>query len=180
MSIAVANRYARALADVCGKEGNYRPVLRELEDFAATSRASADLREVFDTPAVPLPEKVKVLEAIASRLGASQITRNFLRVLLTHYRMGMLDEVREAFQRISNDRLGVVLVKVLSASALADAERRALRARFARLTQKRVELEFRLDPALLGGVVAQIGSTVYDGSVRGHLERLRQQLVGGR
>lgn len=180
MAIAVANRYARALADVIGPTGNYRQTLRELEDFAAAYRGSADLREVLETPAISLPEKTKVLGTILTRLGATPVTRNFLRVLLANYRIDLLEEVQEAFRKISNDRLGIAQVKVFSASGLTDQEQEALRARFARLTQKQVELEFHLDPALVGGVVAQIGSTVYDGSVRGHLERLRQRLVGGR
>lgn len=180
MAIAVANRYARALADVVGPTANYQLVLREVEDFAAAYRESADLREVFESPAVPLAEKTKVLEAVLARLHASRITTNFLRVLLANYRMGLLEEIKETFQRILGERLGIVQVKVLSASGLSEAEREALRARFARLMSKQVELKFHLDHELLGGVVAQIGSTVYDGSIRGHLERLRQQLVGSR
>ncbi len=177
MAIAIANRYARALADVIGSAGNYRTVLQELSDFTAAYRQSADLREVLQTPVLPVGEKIKVLDALLARLGASRVTSNFLRVLMAHYRMGLLEQVEEAFRRISNDRLGIARVKIFAASDLTDAERGNLSTRFERLTQKRAELEFRLDPTLIGGIVAQIGSTVYDGSVRGHLERLRQQLV---
>ncbi len=180
MAVAVANRYARALADIVAPTGKYRPVLRELEDFAGAYRESADLREFFDNPAVALSEKRKVLEALLSRLAASQLTRNFLRVVLANYRMRLVQEIREAFRKITNDRLGIAQVKVFSASRLSEAEREALRERFARLTQKQVEVEFHVNPALLGGILAQIGSTVYDGSVRGQLDRLRERLVGSR
>lgn len=179
MAIAVANRYARALADAVGPTGDYRAVLQELEDFAATCGESADLCGVFETPAVPLPEKMKVLEAILARLATSPLTSNFLRVLLAHYRMGLIEEIVEAFLKIAHDRMGVVQVKIFSAADLSEAERQALRARFAELTRKQVELEFRLEGKLLGGILAQIASTVYDGSVRGHLERIRQRLVAG-
>jgi len=180
MAIAVANRYARALADVIqSQQGDYRQVLGELEDFARAYRQSLELREVFDTPALPLEEKLKVLEAIATRLTISPVTLNFLRVLATHYRMAMLPEMCRAFHRISNERLGVVEVRITSAGELMEAEQQALRARFAELTGKAVEFDFHLDQALVGGLVAQIGSTVYDGSVRGQLERIRQQLAGG-
>jgi F-type H+-transporting ATPase subunit delta len=177
MSIVVANRYARALADVVAQKGDYRRVGRELDDFAALYHQSLELREVFNTPAVEVEVKAKLLQAIAGRLDASSITGNFLRVLLAHYRMGLLPRICEAFQKIANDRLGVVQVKVTSAAALSQEEQHALQIRFSELTGKQVELEYALDRDLLGGVRAQIGSTVYDGSIRGQLERIRRQLT---
>jgi len=108
----------------------------------------------------------------------SQVTTNFLRVLLDHYRIAMLDEVIEAYRRTAYDRLGIAEVKIASAADLTAPEQEAIRARFAELTHKQVEIEFHLEPALLGGIIAQIRSTVYDGSVRGQLDRLRQQLMG--
>jgi len=176
MKMAVSNRYARALADVAGR-GDYRRVGRELEDFTAVYGESAELRELFDTPAVPLAEKIKVVEAIAGRLGAAQVTTNFLRVLAANYRMGLLREICQTFRRIANERLGVVEVKIISAGDLSDAERQALRARFSELTGKQVEFDFRRDQELVGGILAQIGSVIYDGSVRGQLERIRRGLT---
>ena len=177
MPMVVANRYARALADVVARTGEYRQVLEELVEFSALYRQSTELREVCETPVVPLPQKTKVLEAILERLGALPVTQNFLRVLLAHYRMALLEEVIQAFRKITNDRRGIVQVKVSSAAGLSEAERERLRARFEELTRKQAELEFHLDGQLIGGLVAQIGSTVYDGSVRGHLERMREQLM---
>jgi F-type H+-transporting ATPase subunit delta len=177
MPMVVANRYARALADAVARTADYRQILHELEDFYAAYLESPELRGVCETPAVPLPQKTRVLEAILERAGASPVTLNFLRVLLAHYRMALLGEVVEAYRKIANNRLGIVQVKVSYAADLSEAERESLRARFAELTRKQVELEFHLNPALLGGIVAQIGSTVYDGSVRGHLERLREQFM---
>ncbi len=177
MSMAIANRYARALADVVGRTGDYRRALRELEDFDAVYRESAELREVLETPAVPLPQKIKVLEAILGRLGISSAISNFFRVLVAHYRMRLLGEICRAFLKTVNDRLGVLWVKIFAASDISEAEQQALRARFAELTRKQVELEFHLDPELLGGILAQVESTVYDGSIRGNLQRIRQQLT---
>lgn len=177
MAIAVANRYARALADVSGQANNYRQVLDELANFLEAYRGSAGLREVFETPALPLEKKLKVLEGVLARLGVSATTSNFLRVLVSHYRMTMLDEIRQVFQRIANGRMGIVQVKISSASALSEAEQEALRERFREITQRQVELEFHLDDQLLGGLVAQVSSTVYDGSVRGRLDRLRERLI---
>ena len=179
MAMAVANRYARALADAVAREGDYRGVLEELTNFVAAYGESSELREVFDSPAVPLPVKTNLLEAVLARITVSAMTRNVLRILLANYRMGQTAEVAEAFRRIANTRMGIVRVKIDSAAGLSDAERAALRARFEELTRKQVELEFHLEPALLGGIRAQIESTVYDGSIRGDLDRIRQRLMAG-
>jgi F-type H+-transporting ATPase subunit delta len=177
MPTVVANRYARALADVVAATGNYRQVLEELEDFAVAYRESAELREIFDTPTVVLAEKLGVLEAIARRLGSSHVTLNFLRVLLSHYRLPLLEEVIQSFRNVSYARLGIAQVKISSAADLTNQERELLRTRFNELTRQQSELEFHLDRDLIGGVVAQIGSTVYDGSIRGHLDHIREQLL---
>jgi F-type H+-transporting ATPase subunit delta len=92
--------------------------------------------------------------------------------------MKVLEEMVQAFQRIANQRLGVVRVKVFSAQPLGEADRGAVSARFGEVTGKRVEVEFQEQAELLGGILAQIESTVYDGSVRGHLQRIRQRLMG--
>ena len=177
MAMAVANRYARALSDVVASAGNYRAVLTDLENFLSAYRESTDLRDVMETPAVPLAKKVKVLEAILARTGAAEVSAKFLRVLVTNYRIGLLNEICTAFLKIANERLGVVQVRVSSASKLSDAEQQALRARFEEVTRKKVEMDFRTEDELLGGILAQIESTVYDGSVRGNLEKLREQLM---
>jgi F-type H+-transporting ATPase subunit delta len=177
MAIAVANRYARALADVLGPQGDYRRILSDLEDFAATYRQSGELRNVFESPAVPLTDRTKVLAAVLERMGTAAVTVSFLRVLLANYRMSLIDQVGQAFRKIAYERLGVTEVRIESAATLSDADREALRGSFAKITGRRVELAFHLNPELLGGVVAQIRSTVYDGSVRGNLQRIRQQLV---
>ena len=177
MSMNVANRYARALSEVLGPQGDFGKALSELQDFATVSRESAGLREVMESPAVPPPDKLRVLNAILERMGISKTVANFLRVLLENYRMNLVQETVGAFRKVADDHEGLIRVKVLSATGLTDAERQALRQRFERLTQKKVECEFSIDSALIGGVVAQAGSTVYDGSVRGQLERVRRRLL---
>jgi|SRR5579875_1128907 len=176
MSTAVAQRYARALAEAAGPAADFRRIAEDLESLTSTYRESAELRDVFESPAVSVQQKVKILEAILDRLGVIDLTRRFARVLLAHYRMGLLEEIRAAFQRIVNDRLGIVQMKVVSAAPLSGDAQAALEARFAELTRKKVEAEYQVDPSLLGGIMAQIKSTIYDGTVRGYLNRLREQL----
>jgi F-type H+-transporting ATPase subunit delta len=177
MSMVVANRYARALADVVASTGNYRQVLSELEDFRAAYQESSELRELCESPAVSMAQKLSVLQALAAKLGSSHVTLNFLRVVMSHYRMPLLGEMLQAFRNVAYARLGIVRVKISSASDLSNEERELLRARFNVLTEKQSEMEFHLDGGLIGGLVAQIGSTVYDGSIRGHLDRIREQLL---
>jgi F-type H+-transporting ATPase subunit delta len=175
--MVIANRYAQALADVVASSGDYRKVLAELEEFRTAYRESRELREVFDSPAIALPQKLKVLEAIGQRLVESPVTLNFLRVLLANYRMPLLEEAVQAFRKIANDREGIVQITIISASELSESEREKVAERFKQLTGKQVELDFRIDSRLLGGMLAQIGSTVYDGSVRESLARMREQLM---
>jgi F-type H+-transporting ATPase subunit delta len=178
MPTVVANRYARALADVVASTGNYRQVLSELEDFSAAYHQSLELREVCETPAVSMTQKLSVLEALAAKMGSSHLTLNFLRVLMSHYRFPLLGEIVLAFRNVAYARLGIVQVKISSATDLSPQEQELLRTRFNELTAKQSELEFHLEGDLIGGLVAQIGSTVYDGSIRGHLDRIRETLVG--
>jgi F-type H+-transporting ATPase subunit delta len=177
MATAVANRYARALADVVSQTGEYAKIREELESFAALYRESPDLREALRTPALSGEAKGKLLEAILARLEISSVAANFLRVLSDNYRLPLLEEILLAYQRIALDRLGIARVKISSAVELSPEEKQELRARFEALTRRKVEVEFRVEKDLLGGVLAQIGSTVYDGSVRGHLERIRERLT---
>lgn len=176
MPQALAERYARALAEVIGPEGDYRQAFRDLENFASVYKESAELREVFESPAVAPEQKTKVMLAILERLEASSVTTRFFRVLLAHYRMNLLEEIRTAFEEIVNNRLGVVKMKVTSASPLSSKQQQEILGRFGELTQKRVDIEYQVDPNLLGGVLAQIKSTVYDGTVRGYLDRIRKQM----
>jgi F-type H+-transporting ATPase subunit delta len=110
-------------------------------------------------------------------LEVSPVTGNFLRVLTSNYRLSLLGEVIQAYLKIVNERLGIARVLISSAAELSDVERGALLARFEALTRQRVEVEFRIEKELLGGILARIESTVYDGSVRGHLQRLRERLT---
>jgi F-type H+-transporting ATPase subunit delta len=177
MASAIAARYARALADVVSRTGEYRRAQEELAAFADVYRQSAELRDVLKTPAVSVNDKTKILEAILARLGTSLTLANFFRVLLANYRLGLVDDIIEAFEKLVTGRLGIARVKISSAAELTPAEQQALTARFEAVTGKKVEATFHTVPALLGGVTAQIESTVYDGSVRGHLERIREKLI---
>lgn len=177
MAFRIAGRYARALADVIAETSEYRRSLDELAGFAAVYAESAELRNLFEAPAVALASKLRVLDTVAHRLGASLPVSNFLRVLVKNYRMAHFEEIYQAFRRIANQRLGIVAIRITSAAELDQGQRDAMAARFREITGRQVEFEFHLDPDLVGGLRAQVGSTVYDGSVRGALSRFKEQLA---
>lgn len=173
-----ASRYARALADVVF-EGHLNPkeAQRQLGDFGAAWRESRELREFFLDPSFPVEQKVELLDKLNAKLRMSQMARNFIAVLIRNGRMAGFEDVAKEFGREVNQRLGIHEAKVISARPLDENERRELEANIARKTGGRVEAHYAVDNSLIGGVVVQAGSTVYDGSVRGRLDRLRQELT---
>ena len=172
-----ASRYARALADVILEAHlNPKDVQRQLADFAAAWHVSRELREFFLDPSFAVEQKVEFLDKLNAKLKMAQQTRNFLAVLIRNGRMTGFDEVDAEFGREINRRLGISEAKVVSARPLDETERRELEAGIARLTGGKVEAEYEVDRSLIGGVMVQAGSTVYDGSVRGRLDRLREEL----
>ena len=173
-------RYATALADVIFEQ-KLAPdaVQSQLNDFAAAWHESADLREVFLDPSFPAPRKVAILDKLNERLKMSQQVRNFIAVLINHDRMESFDDVLKDFHHELNRRLNVAEVEVTSARKLDAGERQSLEEQVARLTSGAISAKFREDPSLVGGVIIKIGSIVYDDSIRGRLDRLKEQLTAG-
>lgn len=177
MSI-VASRYGRAFADVVADTG-LDPLFvdAELDDFAAAWHDGRDLREIMENPGFPTVQKLAILDKLNSHLHMSVQTRNFIAVLVSNDRIGLFDEVLVAYRVERDRRQGVQEVEVVTARKLEDAERQELEGHVAELAGSRIHASFEQDTALLGGAVIKIGSTVYDGSVRGRLDRLKEQLV---
>jgi F-type H+-transporting ATPase subunit delta len=175
---AFAARYARALADVVlDTKLDSAEVERQLTDFAATFAASKDLREVLLNPSIPSAKRVSILDTVNSRIGCGPKVRNFLAVLISHERLAALSEIIEQFRLEMNRRLSISDAEVVTARPLQDQERARLEREVAELAGTRVNATFRQDKSLIGGAMVRIGSTIYDGSVRGRLERLKERLV---
>jgi F-type H+-transporting ATPase subunit delta len=129
------------------------------------------------TPAISNARKRAVIGRLLKEMSVSDLIRNFVYVIINHRRIGMLAEISEAFELLMDQRLGFVRAEVTSASALDSRRSASLEAELSRLTGKKMRLRFAVDSSLLGGAVARIGSTVYDGSIRGQLQQLRRQLI---
>ncbi len=177
---AVAARYANALADVVTAPSaaiSPQNALAELRSFEAALESSQELREVLATPSIPASRKKAVIGRIADALGISRVPRNFLYVLVDHRRIGSLRAIIQQFEQAVDEHLGFTRADVVSAGPLNDAQRAALSAQLQRLTGKKIRMRTEVDPALIGGAVARIGSTVYNGSVRGRLASLERRLT---
>ena len=175
---AFVARYARAFADVVAQfHLNAASVEQQLNDFLATWDSSAQLREVFEDPSVPAKQKVAVLDKMKDGLGLAPQVRNLLAVLIDHDRISGIHEVVAEYRKEMQQRLGIIQAEVITARQLSVADKSTLLAHVAELAKGRVEASFKLDASILGGVVVRIGSTVYDGSVLGRIERLKEVLA---
>jgi F-type H+-transporting ATPase subunit delta len=176
---AVANRYARAFADVVlGGKLDPKLVTEQLGAIVELYQSNPDLRNVWASPAIPAGQKRKLLDAIAERSALLHLVRNFVAVLIDHGRIREVDQIARQFQTELNHRLGIIEAEVTSARPLSETESRELVAQVAHVTGKQVSAEYKIDPSLIGGAAVRVGSTVYDGSVRGQFEKLREQLSG--
>jgi len=170
-------QYANALADIVLEQGAGEPARKQLEDFAAAYAESAELRNFLASPAVGRPEKHGVIEKLVSRLGASRIVRNFLFVVVDNQRVHLLPEIVETFEHVLQRRQGVAEAEVVSAVELSSKQKSTLQQTLERMTGKKVQAKYTLEPGLLGGAVVRIGDTIYDGSVKNRLDVLRARLA---
>ena len=176
---ALANRYAQALADVVTAPGaavRADAAVVQLRSFEAALKSSVELQNALISPAVSPARKRAVVAKIGERLGLAPIARNFLFVLIDHRRIGQLTEVLHKFELIVDERLGFARAEVTSARPLTDAQQAALARRLGLVTGKQIRIRATVDRSLIGGAVARIGSTVYDGSVRGQLAAIGKRL----
>jgi len=174
---SVTITYARALADaVLDAHLDPARTLAEAQALAQLVSESKELREVWETPSITAEQKRAVLDAIVAREKISRTVRNFVAVLIDHRRTTFLSSIVQQFERELDERMGFAEAEISSARELDDAERRALESQVAKLTGKKVRARYSRDASLLGGAVVRIGSTIYDGSVSGQLERIRMAI----
>jgi F-type H+-transporting ATPase subunit delta len=175
---AVSSRYARALADVLtDAKLDISKAVAQLGSLVAAFETSKELREVWESPAIAVEQKRNVLDALAAKTGVTdRPIRNFIAVLIDQDRIALLPEIAKELDAELNVRMGRVDADIVSARELGAEQRAALTAEVSRLTGKTVVARYATDEKLLGGVTVRVGSTIYDGSVRGQLQRIRQQL----
>jgi len=176
---SVASTYARAFADAAiDSKLDAESVLGEVKSIVILLAESRDLRQAWETPSILAEQKRAVLDVIAKRDGYSATTRNFIAVLIDHGRISFLPEILLQIEKDLGSRLGFVEAEITTARELNGAERANLEAQAAKLTGKKVRARYSRDESLLGGALMRVGSMIYDGSVKGRLERIRE-IIGG-
>ena len=174
----VALRYAQAFADVTkSRQLDIVSVELQLANFKDTLAESHELRVVLMDPSIARTQKLKVLNALAERLGMSAETRNFLAVIIDHQRLDELNDILTEYHAIADEQSGMVEAEITSARSLSSEDRAELESQVEKLAGGRVRTTYRQDASLLGGAVVRIGSTVYDGSLRAQFEQLKQRLI---
>jgi F-type H+-transporting ATPase subunit delta len=174
---ALAERYAGALVDVAIENKQADQVKQELSAFAAIVRESAELHAFLSNPSIARASKHAAIEQLVARMGASRTLRNYLFVIVDQRRAGMLVEIEQAFGALLDARQGITQATVTSAADLTAEERAELDAALAKLTNRKVQARFQTNAELVGGLIVRIGSTIYDGSVRAQLDRLRARMI---
>jgi len=180
--IAVAKRYARALADSAGGKDPRRleAVASELALAAKVLGADVKFARFFADPSISQDDKRAAIDALGRRAKLSEVMRSFLLVLVANRRLGALGAIRDCFEAIADERLGIVKAETTTAVPLSAAELKRLRDSLEKMTGFTVRITHRVDPAVLGGARTRIGSRVYDGTLKHQLVALRDRLVGTR
>ena len=171
-------RYARAFATVAtSAKLDVAAAQQQLADFSGTFAGSQQLREILINPSIPNEQKLKVLDAIAGRIGMFPQVRNFLAVIMDHQRLDELNEILNEYHLVADEQANLAEAEITSAHPLNEQDRVELEAQVAKLAGGRVRVTYGQDATLLGGAVVRIGSMVYDGSIRAQLQQLKQKLV---
>jgi len=177
---SVVGTYARAFADVVttgASRLDSTRALQELHSIESLLQESDQLLRVLENPSIAGDRKRAVLDAITGRMGTTRQVRNFVAVLTDHRRLPLFSEILKQLEQELNDRQGFAEAQISTSRLLSDAEKKMLEAEITKMTGKTIKARYEQDASLLGGAVVQIGSTIYDGSVKGQLEKIREQLV---
>ncbi len=174
---SVANTYARAFADVVfSARLDAVRAIGGLQQIALLFDENVDLRRVWENPAVPADQKRSLLDAIVQREGIDKPVRNLVAVLMDHRRLSYLGRIVEQLEKELDARLGFAEAQISTARELGDAEKHTLEAQIEKTTGKKVRATYGLDASLLGGALVRVGSTIYDGSVKGQLEKIKEAI----
>lgn len=172
----IARRYAKALFESVDADG-IEPVRQALTAFAAACEQSEELRSVFLSPLYTAEEKRKVLSTLATQIGGPQVLSSLLSYALKHNRIVFIQEIAAAFVAMADQATGHLSITVLSSQALTDVQKKSMSARLAETTRRDVDVSFDIDPAIIGGIVVNIGGWVFDGSIKAQVSRWKTALI---
>ena len=174
---AILGRYARSLTEIVFEENVEQEVTENLNAYSEIFRAVPDLLEVFHTPAIPRESKEKLLNELMTKYPVHTITSNFLRILLQHNRMGFFHQILDLYLKLVNEHKGIVSARVTTATELSQEEIKSMGERLSAMTGKSVNIDPQTDESILGGVIVQLGSTIFDGSIKAQLAEMKRRLA---
>ncbi len=174
---SLARRYAKALLEIGVQSQTYDAIGKELERIAGTVGGSAELRASLASPSFSGDQRRAVLEELVRRLALSKPMRNFVMLLLDKGRIEKLPDIARAYQTLVDEHANRLRATLTSAKPVDGTTAERIRKALEKQTGKTIVLEKREDPTLLGGLQTQLGDTIYDGSVRTQLEKLRESLL---
>jgi F-type H+-transporting ATPase subunit delta len=173
----IARRYATALIELGTETGQLDALVDELQRASQTYEGSPELRTALADPLVPIQAKKAILADVAERLQLGQTTRNALNLLLDRRRIRALPPIATRLREMADDKRGILRAEVMTAMPLPEEYFTQLQAQLERVTGRRIALDRKLDPALICGVVARVGDTVYDGSLLSRLRQLKESML---
>ncbi len=174
---SIARRYAKALAEIGESHSTLQDLLRELDSIDALVQSNPDLQRLVSFPLIAPSKRTAAFDAILEKAGASVMLRKFFTVVAQAARLSLLHEIVLTFHDLVDEKMGVVEARVTSAQALTSPQSKRLTASLASRMDKTIRIKWHQDPALLGGLRVQLGSTVYDASLQGRLRLLKAQLL---
>ena len=173
----IAKRYARALVELSEEKKITDKVRADLDAFAGAVGAQPDLRKIFSNPAFTAEDKKVVIRELSSRLELHAISQRFIEHLADVGRIIHLQDIYRAFEDLLAERENRAMVKLVTAAAASPADLADIKKKLEALTGKRVDIDAKVDASLIGGARAQIGSVIYDGTIKNQLEKMRNQLM---
>jgi len=177
ISSAILGRYARSLAEVVFEQNLEQAVTEDLAVYSEVFKKVPGLLDAFDSPGVPQDAKAKLLESLIGIHPVSRTTHNFLKVLLEHNRIRYYQQIYQNYVELVNERNGIVSARVSTSMPLEEPEIEVLEKKLSEATGKTVNMEPQTDADLLGGIVVQIGDTIFDGSIRTRLAEIKRRLA---
>jgi F-type H+-transporting ATPase subunit delta len=173
---SLSRRYAKALFDIGSQQGDLTKLGQDIRSLAKAMNESKELQTVLTNPAIRRPDRKRVVDGLLQSIGVQTASRNMVYILLEGERMANIPGISRALDEMIEAKAGRVVAEVTSAKPLDASQLSQINAALEKLSGKKVSVTTRQDPELLGGVVAKVGDTVYDGSLRTQLRTLRDEL----
>ena len=174
----LANRYAKALFSVAQEQDAFDDYAKALNDVAELFEKIPEVRDGLTNPLYPMDVKEKVMAHIIKSLGASDVIKNFLNLVVQKRRAAVLPEIAEAFQILIDKQRNICQGKVVSAMEIDSGLKDKVQATLEKITGKKVVLTTEVDPTIIGGIIAKVGDLVLDGSIKSQLQGLKESIKG--